>query len=66
MITHKAGITIIDIQADDLYRAIALLKDMKDFCQEQTEDGVLETAKALTVAIETMTAFWAEHFAEDE
>ena len=67
--TREDGAEVtICIEAEDLYKSIAVLEDMRDFCKEQTQesDGKPETIEALTVAIETMTAFWAEYFAEDE
>ena len=41
------------------------MENMRDFCKEQTEDGVSDTVEALTVAIETMAAFACEHFKEE-
>ena len=57
----------IKVNADELYKSMALLSDMRDFCEEQSqiEEGKKETAEALNIAIETMAAFWAEHFAEE-
>ena len=48
----------IVIDENKLVKAMALLQDMKDFCLEQHEEGVSETDNALTVAIETMSAFY--------
>lgn len=56
------------INEEDLIESISLLTSLKDFCKEQTqeEEGKEETVRALTVAIETMQAFWCEKFGEDE
>ncbi len=62
MITINGDEVRIDIDAEEFFRSMALLKSMRDFCKEQTEDGVSDTVEALTVAIETMTAFSCEHF----
>lgn len=55
----------ISVSNTDIEESIALLTSMKEFCKEQNEEGVEETTKALTVAIETMQAFWCEHFCEE-
>ena len=55
----------IDIDAEEFFKSMALLEDMKSFCKEQTEKGVSDTVEALTVAIEAMTAFACEHFKEE-
>ena len=52
----------IDIDEEELVQSVALLMDMRDFCKEQTEDGVSDTVAALDCAIETMLAFASEHF----
>lgn len=54
----------ITINSEELVKAIAFLTDMSAFCSAQTEESVKETVDALTVAIETMSAFWSEHFAD--
>lgn len=66
MITINGEETTIEISDDDLVQAIALLKDLKEFCEGQQEvnEGKEETVKALNTAIETMSAFWIEHFGE--
>lgn len=67
--TREDGAEVtICIEAEDLYKSMALLEEMRDFLKEQTavSEGKAKTIDALMVAIETMTAFWAEHFAEDE
>ena len=65
MIEVEFGTVTITNTVEDIEESIALLTDMRDFCKEQREEGARETTKALTVAIETMQAFWCEHF-EDE
>lgn len=54
----------INIRIDEevLIKSIALLKDLRDFCNKQKEDGVNDTVNALNCAIETMMAFYAKHF----
>lgn len=52
----------ININEEELVQSIALLMDMRDYCKEQTEDGVSDTVAALDCAIETMLAFASEHF----
>lgn len=54
------------ISEDDLVSAIALLTDLRDFCNEQHEERVTETTAALTTAIETMQAFYCERFGGDD
>ena len=54
----------INIDEETLIKCIALVKDMNDFCKGRNEEGVSETVKALTCAVETMQAFWCEHFGE--
>lgn len=54
----------IQISEEKLIRSMALMKDLRDYCRERTEEGTTETIEALTVAIETMIAFYAEHFEE--
>lgn len=54
----------INIDEETLIKSIALVKDMNDFCKGRSEEGVSETVEALTCAIETMQAFWCEHFGE--
>ena len=52
----------IDIDEEELIKSIGLLMDMRDYCKEQTEDGVSDTVSALNCALETMLAFASEHF----
>ena len=67
MITIEDEKVDISIGNQELIESMALLKDLQDFCLKQTlqDDGKQETAKALKVAIEAMTAFYCEHFSED-
>ena len=55
----------IEIDEEELLKSIALLGNMRDFCKKQTGEGVSETVFALQTAIETMKAFWIEHFQQD-
>ncbi len=66
MIAKDKDRVTITINAGDLIASMALLKELKEFCEKQTEDGVTDTVDALTTAIETMTAFYCEHFEEME
>lgn len=66
MIDIKDGMVTFTINSTDIEKSIALLADMKDFCEEQNEEGTKETCEALTVAIETMKAFWCEYFGEEK
>ena len=66
MIEVEFGTVTITNTAEDIEESIALLTDMRDFCKERREEGTRETTKALTVAIETMQAFWCEHFGDEE
>lgn len=68
MVTEKNERVEFIIDSEDLIKSIALLEDMRDFCKEQEEisEGKKETTDALTVAVETMQAFWLEHFSEEE
>lgn len=66
MIEINADTVTITNSAEDIEKSIALLSDMRDFCKEQNEEGTKETTEALTVAIETMQAFWCEHFGDEE
>lgn len=56
----------ISIGEETLLRSIALLESMNDFCKGRNEEGVNETVEALSCAIETMQAFWCEHFQDGE
>lgn len=67
MIREEGDQTIISIDEDDMIQAIALLTNMRDYCKTLVkEKGQAETVEALTVAIETMGAFYCEHFGEEE
>lgn len=66
MIKEDKDTVTICIDSDDLVKSIALLENMRDFCDEQTEEDTTETSAALTVAIETMKAFGFEHFENGE
>jgi hypothetical protein len=57
------GVKIV-INCGECLQSMALLKDLRDYCKEQTSEGTTDTEKALTVAIETMVAFCCEHFDE--
>lgn len=65
MIEIKDETVTFTINSTDIEKSIALLADMKDFCEEQNEEGTKETCEAITVAIEAMKAFWCEHFCEE-
>lgn len=56
----------ISVDEETLLRSIALLESMNDFCKSRSEEGVDETVEALSCAIETMQAFWCEHFQDGE
>ena len=62
MIIKKDDEVEIQISEEKLIRSMALMKDLRDYCRERTEEGTTETTEALSVAIETMIAFYAEHF----
>lgn len=57
----------IRIDEQELIEAMALLTDLRDYTDQQHGlRGISETSKALTVALETMTAFFFEHFSEED
>lgn len=67
MIKEEDDQTVISVDEDDLVKSIALLTDMRDYCKTLVKErGQADTVEALTVAIETMSAFYCEHFGEDE
>lgn len=67
MIKQVGNNVEITINSEELIRSIALLEEMKEFCEEhQNEKGAAHTIEALTVAIEVMKAFYCEKFPEDE
>ena len=68
MIDIGKDIVTISVDTTDVEKSIALLTDMLEFCQKQDieTEGKKETAAALTTAIETMKAFWCEHFSEED
>ena len=68
MITEKGEAVTVTIESEELVKSLALLEDMKDFCEKQTEihEGRQETVTALKCAIECMTVFWCENFGNDE
>lgn len=67
MITKTETGYDISITDNDLVESIGLLKELRKFFGElPKEEGRQETIKALTTAIETMTAFYCEKFGEDE
>ena len=55
---------VIEIGEEELIEAIAELKDFKDYLDEEYEGK--EFTKDVNVAIETMEAFWCEHFGGSE
>lgn len=57
----------ITIDEEQLIKSIANLKDMLDFYQVNSDvkgERAVTLIENLVVAIETMEAFWCEHFAE--
>lgn len=66
MIEIKEDVANTSISEDDIVESIALLQDMLEFVKTQKEKGHAETEKALTVAVEVMSAFWCEKFGEEE
>lgn len=67
MINYDNDQVHFDICSTDVEESIALLSDMKDYCQTlNDENGHRETCKALTTAIEVMQAFWCEKFGDGE
>ena len=59
MVTEKNDTVEIKLETEELEKSIALLKDLKQYCdEERTEEGVKETSAALQVAIEAMQALW--------
>jgi len=64
MTTEKDGKVEISIDEEELIKATATLKDFKDYLDDQTEGK--EFTKDITIAIETMNAFWCEHFGGSE
>lgn len=66
MMTETGSGVDIRIDEEELVKSIALLKNLRDFCKEENEEGAAETASALQVAIEAMIAFYSEHFGEGD
>ena len=59
MVTEKNDTVEIKLETEELEKSIALLKDLKHYCdEERTEEGVKETSAALQVAIEAMQVLW--------
>ena len=59
MVTEKNDTVEIKLETEEFEKSIALLKDLKQYCdEERTEEGVKETSAALQVAIEAMQALW--------
>ena len=65
MITVKGDEVEISVSFDEVCYHMALLKDLKEYCSKQEEEGASDTVNALTCAIEVMTAFCFEHFKEE-
>lgn len=56
----------ITINSEELIKSIALLQDLKEFCEKhQNEESAAPTIEAMTVAIEVMMAFYCEKFPEE-
>ena len=54
----------ITIEAEDLYPAIADMEALLEYLKMKNTQE--EFQKSVITAIETMEAFWCEHFAEDD
>lgn len=67
MIKQVGNNVEITINSEELIRSIALLEEMKEFCEKhQDEEGAAPTIEALTGVIEVIKAFYCEKFPEDE
>ena len=60
MITIGEKTVDITISEEDLLKAIAYMKDLKDYAENYTGKHIDE----LRTAEEVLEAFWAEHFGE--
>ena len=63
MITKSKDGVEITIEAQDIEMACGHLLKLKDYIVK--EHGENELTKDIDVAVETMEAFWCEHFGED-
>ena len=64
MITKKADNIEITIDKEPLEQSIACMEDMLEFYQAADEKQEC-LCEHINIAIETMKAFWVEHFAEE-
>ncbi len=69
MINIDGDTVNITIDEDQLLEALAYMEDFLEHVQKNpdiTGERAVKTIDIIRTAIETMQAFWAEHFAEDD